>query len=363
MEMENFPSETSDLQIENSTSSLVSEVNEDPIETTIDPIEEFSTYIENDGDKEVNNSSSIEPGMEDPEELSKLESELYKKLDNLDKMMNYNYPTLDIKKQALLSINNESKSSLKYFINRWSKLINNNYNKYTKKHIVNSIHDFSIDEKLRNAQVMRVDKKKFTSTILDNISNYKDMNTRIVFYEEVLSLVDDLERIISEPVTYKFDLGPTLEKVIKFSKTTKFGIEKLTSLSDYKKFVDIRPGFKFENNKSLGELSYTPMDCIRFGTKMKKNKDHIYQASSKLLENLQSRPDRYSRSTCKTIHGLLAYASKDNDKHVTSNESDITRLYRLATIVTLFNAICNYAYRKDYDTCLDLLDTVISSKY
>ena len=29
MEMENFPSETSDLQIENSTSSLVSEVNED----------------------------------------------------------------------------------------------------------------------------------------------------------------------------------------------------------------------------------------------------------------------------------------------------------------------------------------------
>ena len=130
MEMENFPSETSDLQIENSTSSLVSEVNEDPIETTIDPIEEFSTYIENDGDKEVNNSSSIEPGMEDPEELSKLESELYKKLDNLDKMMNYNYPTLDIKKQALLSINNESKSSLKYFINRWSKLINNNYNKY-----------------------------------------------------------------------------------------------------------------------------------------------------------------------------------------------------------------------------------------
>ena len=113
MEMENFPSETSDLQIENSTSSLVSEVNEDPIETTIDPIEEFSTYIENDGDKEVNNSSSIEPGMEDPEELSKLESELYKKLDNLDKMMNYNYPTLDIKKQALLSINNESKSSLK----------------------------------------------------------------------------------------------------------------------------------------------------------------------------------------------------------------------------------------------------------
>ena len=220
MEMENFPSETSDLQIENSTSSLVSEVNEDPIETTIDPIEEFSTYIENDGDKEVNNSSSIEPGMEDPEELSKLESELYKKLDNLDKMMNYNYPTLDIKKQALLSINNESKSSLKYFINKWSKLINNNYNKYTKKHIVNSIHDFSIDEKLRNAQVMKVDKKKFTSAILNNISNYKDMNTRIVFYEEVLSLVDDLERIISEPVTYKFDLGPTLEKVIKFSQVS-----------------------------------------------------------------------------------------------------------------------------------------------
>lgn len=361
MEQENFPSTTSDLQ--ENVSTVVSEVNEDPVETKNDPIEEFSTYIENDGDIEVNSTTSVEPGMEDPDDLSKMELDLYKKLDNLDKMMNFNYPTLEVKKQALLSIGSESRSSLKQFVTKWSKFINTNYNKYTKKHIVNSIHDFSIDEKLRNAQVMRVDKKKFNSTILNDISNYKDMNARIVFYEDVLSLVDDLERIISEPVTYKFDLGPTLEKVVKFGKTTKFGIEKLTSLSKYKKFVDIRPGFKFEENKSLGELGYTPMDCIRFGTKMKKNKDHIYQASSKLLENLQPRPDKYTRSTCKTIHGLLAYASKDNDKHVTSNESDITRLYRLATIVTFFNAICNYAYRKDYDTCLNLLDTVISSKY
>ena len=354
MGYENFPSESKTIQ--NETSTLVSEVKENPIE-------EFSTYIENDGDKEVQSSTSVEPGFENPDDLSKLEAELYKKLDNLDKMKNFKYPNEDIKKQALVSINNESRSSIKNFINKWSKFINDEYNKYTKKYIVDSIHDFSIDEKLRNVHLNKVDKRKFNSTILKDISLYKDMNARIVFYEDVLYLVDSLERIVSEPVTYKFDLGPTLSKVVNLGSVTKFGIEKLTSLSKYKKFVDIRPGFVSEKNMNLGDLGYTPMDCVRFGTKMKKNKDHLYQASSKLLENLQFRPDKYTRSTCKTIHGLLAYASKDNDKNVSSNESDITRLYRIATIVTFFNAICNYAYRKDYNTCLELLDSVIAAKH
>ena len=53
--------------------------------------------------------------------------------------------------------------------------IHNNYNKYTKKHIVNSIHDFSIDEKLRNIHLNRIDKRKFNSTVLKNISFYKKM--------------------------------------------------------------------------------------------------------------------------------------------------------------------------------------------
>lgn len=254
----------------------------------------------------------------------------------------------------------EQYRAIKKFANSWSKCNKTMYIETTRDKLRNYLTDYRLGQGLQQFNLAKINKSTFKSLKANGVTSYLHMNARMVLYKDVLAAIESLERIVTEPVEYTKDLGYTLTKLIQQIKDTHFDITDLdnTKIYDYTKFIDIRSGFCINDTKTLGDLGYSPIDIFRFASSMKKMKNTIFSASATLQDKIKTQPDPLSKSTSTTITGLLYYSLDEPLEKIPIVAE--TRLYRIAMLNSIFQAVCHYAFELDYETTINLLNAAIS---
>lgn len=324
-------------------------------EDIIDPIEECTAYIEE--------SNSLEPGMEQPTKTITPEDTAQESLQKISISKFKQYPSLDIKKEAIRIASYDTHSVLKNLSKQWSSYENKIYKKHMHNSIVEQLRDSNLDNLLYKINSSNIHRKAFKSRQVKDFSTYNSMNSRLYVYGLILDSIEGLEKIISEPVKFEKDLGTSLTSICTNFNTLKFNLNDIKKLGlfKYTNVVDIKNMFTCVNGtKTIEDLGFNYNDIIRFATTLQKYKGRIYQANIKLQDNISCQTDKYS-SERKTINGLLSYASVGSDT-VTEDMAYIARLYRLATITALFQSSCNYAFRKDCSFITSLLKEALTYK-
>ena len=215
--------------------------------------------------------------------------------------------------------------------------------------------DYTFDIKLRDIHNTKVDRQKLKSQSVQGLPKYKDLNTRLVLYSNLVNAALSLDTIVTEEDAQDGNaLGSTLSGIISTARTTGFKYARgdESRISEFNTYIDIAPGFDLEASHTLGdpEHNYSTNDIFRITNTMNKLKKSISGAYVQLQDKLKTQPDNHGSQS--TITGLLYYRGDSSSRDV------VLRLYRIATLCSLFEACCGYAYDLDYQLTCELLQTL-----
>lgn len=283
------------------------------------------------------------------------EEQFLKSMNDIDEQMNKLYVSESQKRYAVQKLKDEQYRSIRKFSRSWSKMQKDIYVNNTQEKFRNYLLDYRLDKQVKNLLPVKINDKKFKQSKVYDTTSYMSMNARIVLYNSVVNCVNAIDKIVVEPVYEDNPLGETLSKLIKQMQSCGYCINlDNKSISEFPSYVDIVPAFVIDNDKTLGELDYSPSDVFRFANAMIKLKSFIFNAGSVLQDKLKTKPEEFHKSDNTTITGLLYYSLPETN--IPFNIK--TRMLRLSVLNSIFQAICNYSFELDYNSIINLLDAV-----
>lgn len=284
----------------------------------------------------------------------------YKTLEDIKVEKSKVYPTRSQKEYADHKLKDEQYRSIRKFAKYWSKVNKKIFTNNCLPILESYTNNFTLDKLHYKLSPNRIDKHDFKSAVVKGLTTFNEMNARVVLYNSVLNTVNSIDRIIVEDIEDNNLLGTTLSKLIKQVSSCGFTVNiNDKSIVEYPSYIDVSKVFTCSNDtKTLEELDYIPNDVIRFATTMNKLKTNIINTSNFLQDRLKSQPSSESNSSDNTtIIGLLYYSLPSDDATVLK-----TRMFRIAVLNSIFQAVCHYSFNVDYNSTINLLTTAISAQ-